>query len=139
MAVADYLVDTSALARLRLPEIAAVLEPLVDAGRTGICGMGALEVGFGARNLADHLEMRAGIGTHEWVPTEDVDFARAFEVQAELARTGRHRAVSLPDLLAGAVAERNRMTLLHYDADFDLLTEITGQSTRWIVPRGSID
>lgn len=139
MAVAEYLLDTSALARVRVPAVSAVLDPLVAAGRTGICGMVALEVGFGARNLYGHIEIRAGIGAHEWVLTEDVDFRRAFDVQAELARTGRHRAVSLPDLLAGAVAERNRMTLLHYDSNFDLLAEVSGQPMQWVVPRGSVD
>jgi predicted nucleic acid-binding protein len=46
--------------------------------------------------------------------------------------------VSLPDLLLAAVAERRGVTLLHYDADFDLVAEITGQAARWIVPRGSL-
>ena len=32
----------------------------------------------------------------------------------------------------------DRLTVLHYDADFDLIAEITGQPTEWVVPRGSI-
>jgi len=35
-----------------------------------------------------------------------------------------------------AVAERNGLTLLHYDSDFDTIAEVTGQDTRWVVPRG---
>jgi hypothetical protein len=27
--------------------------------------------------------------------------------------------------------------LLHYDHDFDLIAEVTGQRTRWIVPPGT--
>ncbi len=30
------------------------------------------------------------------------------------------------------------MPVLHYDADFDVIAEITGQPTRWIAPRGSL-
>jgi predicted nucleic acid-binding protein len=29
------------------------------------------------------------------------------------------RSVPLPDLLIAAVAERHRVTILHYDADYD--------------------
>ena len=138
MAVADHLVDKSVLARVSIPAVAAVLRPLVAAGRTVICGVSALELGFSARNAADHVKVRAGVGAHEWLVTDDEDFGRAFDVQGQLARTGRHRAVSLPDLLLAAVAERNGVTLLHYDADFDLVAEVTGQAVRWIVPRGSL-
>jgi hypothetical protein len=26
----------------------------------------------------------------------------------------------------------------HYDADYDLIAEITGQPTQWVVPRGTV-
>jgi hypothetical protein len=29
--------------------------------------------------------------------------------------------------------------VLHYDADFDLISSVTGQPTLWITPQGSID
>ncbi|MGH9079048.1 MAG: PIN domain nuclease, partial [Acidimicrobiales bacterium] len=31
------------------------------------------------------------------------------------------------------------LTVLHYDADFELVGQITGQPHEWIVPRGSAD
>jgi hypothetical protein len=31
------------------------------------------------------------------------------------------------------------LPVIHYDHDFDLIAEATGQDTRWVVPRGSID
>jgi predicted nucleic acid-binding protein len=46
--------------------------------------------------------------------------------------------VPLPDLLIAAVAERNQVTVVHYDADYDTIAEMTGQPTRWVVERGSI-
>jgi predicted nucleic acid-binding protein len=64
---------------------------------------------------------------------------RACEVQAALVRRGQHRAVSIPDLLVAAVAEVEQLSVLHYDADFELVASITGQATEWVVPRGSID
>jgi predicted nucleic acid-binding protein len=64
---------------------------------------------------------------------------RAREVQVELIRRGQHRAVSIPDLLVAAVAEIERLSVLHYDADFDLVAGITGQPVEWLLPRGSVD
>jgi len=38
-----------------------------------------------------------------------------------------------------AVAEVEHLSVLHYDADFDLVASITGQPTEPILPRGSLD
>jgi predicted nucleic acid-binding protein len=54
--------------------------------------------------------------------------ARAFEIQTLLADRGQHRAPSIPDLLIAATAEIARLTVLHIDKDFDLITATTGQS-----------
>jgi predicted nucleic acid-binding protein len=139
MAVARYLVDTSAVARIKVDAVADVLRPLVKSGLTAVCGAIALETLFSSRNSEDHREISAAIETREWLYTEDEDFERALDVQAELTKSGRQRAVPWPDLLIAAVAERHRVTMLHYDSDFDLIAEITGQPTQWVVPRGSLN
>jgi hypothetical protein len=69
----------------------------------------------------------------------DEVWRRALEVQAELARRGKHRGVALPDLLIAATAERHSVTLLHYDRDYELIASVTGQATQWIVPPGTAD
>jgi predicted nucleic acid-binding protein len=38
-----------------------------------------------------------------------------------------------------AIAEARRLTVLHYDADFELIAEVTGQEQEWIVERGTAD
>jgi hypothetical protein len=48
------------------------------------------------------------------------------------------RAAGFPDLLIAAVADRETLTILHYDSDYDLITTVTGQPTRWVVPHGTI-
>jgi ABC-type lipoprotein export system ATPase subunit len=48
------------------------------------------------------------------------------------------RAVGFPDLLIAAAAEREHVTVVHYDSDYDHITAITGQPVRWVVPRGTI-
>jgi hypothetical protein len=35
--------------------------------------------------------------------------------------------------------ERERLTVLHYDRDFEHIAKVTGQSHQWIVPAGSVD
>jgi predicted nucleic acid-binding protein len=46
--------------------------------------------------------------------------------------------VGLPDLLIAAVAERERVTVLHYDGGYDRIAQVTGQPVRWVVPRGTV-
>ena len=49
-----------------------------------------------------------------------------------------HRSVKIVDLIITSAAEAAGATVLHYDADFDRIAEITGQAVRWIAPRGSL-
>ena len=67
------------------------------------------------------------------------DHRRALELQQLLADRGRHRALSLVDALVAATAEFRSLTILHYDADFELVYEVTGQPHEWIVERGTGD
>jgi predicted nucleic acid-binding protein len=48
------------------------------------------------------------------------------------------KAVGFPDLLIAAVAEREHVTLLHYDSDYDLIAAITEQPMQWVVRRGAV-
>ena len=75
---------------------------------------------------------------YEWLATHDEDWRRALDTQAALWRGGRIRAVGLPDLLIAAVAERERVTVLHYDSDYELIAQVTGQPAQWIVPPGTV-
>lgn len=64
---------------------------------------------------------------------------RARAVQAQLSKSSQHRAAGVIDLLTAAIAEHYAATVVHYDADFDHISHVTRQATRWVVPRGSID
>lgn len=139
MAIARYLVDKSALARWDRPTVRSALAPLIEQGFVASCGLVELEVLFSATDKTTHREIATGRrDAYEWLPTDDADLLRALEVQSELAARGHLRAVSLPDLIIAAVAERHRVCVLHYDADYDLITEVTGQPVQWVVERGSV-
>ena len=45
----------------------------------------------------------------------------------------------MPDLLIAACAEDHGLAVLHYDADFDHIASVTGQTVEWVVPAGSLD
>ena len=57
---------------------------------------------------------------YEYLPTDDEHWQRAFDAQGALARTGRHRAVGIADLLTAVIAAEHDLTVVHYDADFDV-------------------
>src|SRR5215468_10762186 len=132
-AVASYLADTSALARLRHQPVAAVLGPLIEAGLVATCGVIEFELGWATRTAAEFDQVRADRDAgYEWLATQDEDWRRALDVQGALWRSGRIRAVGFPDLLIAAVAERERVTVLHYDGDCELIAQITGQPVQWV-------
>jgi predicted nucleic acid-binding protein len=138
-AVASYLADTSALARLRHQPVAAVLGPLIEAGLVATCGVIEFELGWATRTPAEYSQLRADRDTgYEWLATHDEDWRRALDVHGALWHAGHVRAVGFPDLLVAAVAERERVTVLHYDADYDLIAHVTGQPMHWVVPRGTV-
>lgn len=134
-----FLIDKSALARYPKPSVRAAIEPLHNAGLLAICGAVELEVLHSARSKADAERIRDEMRGFDWIPTPDEAWDRALEVQTRLIAAGNWRALSVADLVIAATAERGGATVLHYDADYDMIAEITGQSTRWVVPRGTAD
>lgn len=130
-----YLLDTSALVRFSQPEVAARAD--THRGRLWIAAPTIFELGFSARHASDHARIVADCAEFYAPPTTDADVRRAIEVQGLFAERGQHRALSLVDALVAAIAEARDLIVLHYDADFDLIAEVTGQRTEWIVPPGT--
>lgn len=134
-----FLADNSALSRMRHESVSAALIPLITGGVIARCGIFELELLFSARSYRDFTVTRERLELgYPVVPTEEVDFERAIDVMGLLARSGKHRSASIPDLLLAAVAERHRLEVIHYDADFDHIASVTGQPVRWVVPQGSL-
>ena len=139
MAVIRYLADTSVFARLTKPAVAAAFAPLAARREVALTSPVAFELGFSARDPHDYREIADRLASFPAVPTTEADHQRALEVQASLAARSHHRALSLVDSLVAATAEAKHLTVLHYDADFELVSQITGQDHQWIVARGSVD
>lgn len=115
-----------------------MLEPLLIAGEIATCGIVDLELLYSARDRATYCALTEALRGMPRAPVDEAAVSRALEVQAMLAERSQHRAVPLPDLLVAACAERAGLAVLHYDADFERIAELTGQRTQWIVPRGSV-
>jgi predicted nucleic acid-binding protein len=137
--VASYLVDTSAAARVSHPHVAGVVAPMISRGLVATCATLDFEALYSAQTPSEYEQIRSRRrASYEYLPTHDNDWSRALEVQRQLASKSRLRAMGMPDLIIAAVAERERVTIVHYDADFDTIASVTGQPMRWVAPRGSL-
>ena len=132
-----YLADTSALARLRHTTVSDRLGPLLVEGLVATCPIIDLEVLHSARSLTDYEGIRAERRALRSYPITEAIGDRAIDIQHDLARRGHHR-LSLPDLLIAAVAGSNDLAVIHYDAGYDRIAGITGQTVEWVAPRGSL-
>jgi predicted nucleic acid-binding protein len=135
------LADTSAwqLSRRR-PDLQASFTQKTVEGLIGTCAMVSLELLQSVRNGREFDERRVEMDELPRFPIAAREWARAIDVYRELAHQGgaHQRSVGHADLLIAAAAESAGVELLHYDEDFDRVAAITGQPTRWIVPRGSL-
>ena len=139
MARARYLADTSTFARLSKPPVLAAVAPLIAQGAIALCPPVMFELGFSARNRADYRSLMERLEAFECMPVTDGDHRRALKVQQLLVERGQHRSLSLVDGLVAAVAETRQLSVLHYDADFETVATVTGQSHEWVVPPGTAD
>lgn len=133
-----HVADTSVLTRLASPAVKQTMGSLLGAGALARCVVSDLELGFSARNAGEWDVIQRALRPFATVELQPVDVARARGVQRTLAALGL-KGRKVPDLLIAAAAERADLVLLHYDHDFDLIAEATGQQTEWVVERGSID
>ena len=125
------LADTSAMIaaqRRRTPAL-AVLTPFFEGDDLWTCAVVRLELLRGANNPRHMKVLNAQLEELRNAPINEEVWQRAEEVYAGLARLkgGRHRGVEPTDVLVAAAAEAQELTVLHDDAHFDLIAEVTGQ------------
>jgi predicted nucleic acid-binding protein len=129
LAVTAWLIDKSALVRLAASRDAAEWATRLERGLVRITTVSRLEVGYSARSGPD-LRMGLQRPPLSSMPVEYLTPAiedRSVEILTLLADRGQHRAPSIPDLIIAATAELAGLTVLHFDKDFDVIAEITGQ------------
>lgn len=132
------LIDTSALIlALRDQTVGQWLRDAVIANDIVVCDQVALEYLRGARSQREYDQFDSILRAFPSVPIEPADWERARGVFRELASvaSGYQRSVPIPDALIAATAERHKLTIAHFDRDFDRIAAVTGQATRWVAPR----
>ena len=134
----SHLVDTSVLTRLRFAPVREPIESRANVGELARAGISDLEIGYAARSAAEWDRFVGALAVFDLIETTSEHVQRARQVQRMLAAK-HQRGRKLPDLLIAAAAEANGLTVLHYDADFDRISAVTGQRCEWVVPSGSVD
>lgn len=127
--------DHAALPQARADEIARWLTE----GRVGVCLPFLLEAGYSARNAIDHQEVLDELLSLPVITIGSQVERRALDAQEQLARAGRHRLPPV-DLLIAAIADVHRLGVLHYDSDYDTITEKTDLDfdSVWLARRGDL-
>jgi predicted nucleic acid-binding protein len=133
-----YLIDTSVLTRLGNSEVRTAIEPKVLAGELARASISDLEVGFSARSAQEWDRLMKALEVFDLVEVSADHVRRARQIQRQLAAK-HQRGRKIPDLIIAAAAEATKLTVLHYDADFDRIAAVTGQACEWVVPAGAMD
>jgi predicted nucleic acid-binding protein len=121
------------------PEVAARLVPLIEAGLVATTAQLDAEALYSARNSAEYEQLWSDRRlAYEYLPTNDEHWQTALNAQRQLASTGRHRAVGMADLLIAVLADTYDVTLIHYDADFEIAAEVLPFQHQWVMERGTI-
>jgi predicted nucleic acid-binding protein len=106
VSAAQFLIDTSTLARLMRPGAVSLgWDQAAAAGLIAVCPITELEFFCSARSATGR-------------------------VQGELTSKSQHRSAGPVDLVLAATAELFGLTLLHCDHDFEAIARVTGQPFR---------
>ena len=126
--------------RQAYPDLRRWFDERLEAGEIATCDQVRLELLYGTRNAAEHEQRRHELDALDTCPITPREWRRAIEVQGELTGLGlnHQKAVKPADLLIAAAAEAAGVELLHYDNDFELVEQITGQPLRRLAPKGSL-
>ena len=139
MAGAVYLADTSVYVLAgRHKAVHDRFVTLLTEGRLAACQMTALEYLNNAPDLKGYEVLWAAMHAQRWMDVTTAAMDRALDVHRRLAAKSRRRHFRLPDLIIAATAEEHSATVLHYDAHFDRIAEVTGQPVEWIATKGSL-
>lgn len=136
---ARYLVDTSAAARMNSPTVELAVGPIIASGVVATTAVLDYESFYSARSPRELAQLRVERrATFEYIPTNDEHWQRALEAQFELAASGRHRSVGIADLLTATLAEAHRLTVIHYDSDFETAATVLDFQHRWVAAPGTL-
>lgn len=138
-----YLIDNSVLQRLpRSSHIRAAVTDILD-NDDELCSCAATldEFSYSARSRAEHAEAVRRL-RHSFLSlplAAEIDQI-IIDIRTALFAAGKGRAAGVIDVQIAATAVHHHATVLHYDSDYDHITDVYPDlSARWVVPRGTVD
>ncbi|MEU7042958.1 PIN domain nuclease [Streptomyces varsoviensis] len=135
-----FLIDTSAAMRIQRPACRAEWGSILWQGRVGMCPPTEAEMLYSARSADEYEALGERLSAlYAWRAVPDDPWSEVRAVQRELARAGCHRSAGVVDLLVAVTALHHRLTLLHYDRDFETIAQHTGLRTQWVAEPGGVD
>ena len=120
----------------------AAVTGILDAeGELCCCALTLDEFAFSARSPAKHEEGSRRLRTSFlYLPATPVTDQIVIDMRAALWRAGKGGAAGVIDVAIAALALASNAVVLHYDRDFDHISDVYPDSqTRWVVPRGTTD
>lgn len=139
MASGIYLADTTVyVLQNRHEGVRRRFETLLAEGRLAGCQMTAIEYLNNAPDPQSYEIIWRALHGQRWMDVTTQAMDRALAVHRLLATKSQHRHFRLPDLIIAATAELHGAAVLHYDADYDRISAVTGQATEWVVAKGSL-
>ena len=140
------IVDNSAWARLLRGRVSEAIRArwveALERDEILVCDPFRLEALYSARDAEHFATLSAELDALCQAPCDENVWQLAHRAQAALARDRRvsHRVAPV-DLLVAAAAHRHGVGVLHYDHDFELLSQHTELKfrSRWLARRGSLD
>jgi predicted nucleic acid-binding protein len=139
MALGDpFLIDKSAWVQQAYSDTARQrLESLRASKRLCVCAVTVAELLYSSRNAAEMQADADDLSLLGMLHINGEVEQQVTETMKLLAVKGQHRAPSIADLFVAAVARTHNAIVLHYDKDFELIANATGQRHEWVIPRGT--
>jgi predicted nucleic acid-binding protein len=138
-----FLLDNSAWARLASDRLGSDRADVVATWMSDLelatCLPILLEAGYSARSGTGHASMMLDLARLPRVQIDQEVELTAMRAQRELAEIGHHR-LAPADVIIAACAHTAAVGVLHYDRDYDVLSEHTSLafSSEWLAPAGTL-
>ena len=125
----SFLIDKSALARRTArTEVREALDPLLLKGEVATCGIVDLEFLYSSTSPRVYSATAAALRDMPRAPLDEECVDRALRSRRCWRSAPSTAPCPCPTCSIAACAERAGLAVLHYDADFDRIAELTGQA-----------
>lgn len=132
-------VDTSAWARAQHPSVRASWRQALFDGRLRVSPVARLEFLLTARDARTFDELTEEVSALRAAPlTASVIRAAEAGMRALAHRSAGAQRLPIVDYLVAAAAQELGAAVIHYDRDYDTLTEVMEFESIWLAPAGSL-